>query len=82
MSLPPYEIFLLYFKALERRQEERNFQAWLHTLPIMALSGEVREYTPQTNQRTEDRRMTEEDKDRILNRAIDISNRFKEMRGD
>ncbi|EOW9530545.1 MULTISPECIES: hypothetical protein [Bacillus cereus group] len=64
--------------------EERRFQTWLHHIPIMALNGKMIPYEEafSISSQKQQRRMTEEDKDRILKRAADISNRFKEMRGD
>ncbi|MGU3370160.1 hypothetical protein [Bacillus mycoides] len=90
MSLPLNQVFGLYFKSLERQQEERSFQAWLASLPIMALSGNVTAYDNkshlQNNSGAEEtkksNRMTEEEKDRILAKAMNLSNKHKEMRGE
>lgn len=64
--------------------EERRFQTWLHHIPVIAFSGKIIPYEEafSTSQQKQNSRMTEEEKDRVLKRAADISNRFKEMRGE
>ncbi|MEN3133281.1 hypothetical protein ABDI49_21915 [Bacillus cereus] len=50
----------------------------------MAFSGKIIPYEEafSTSEQKQKSRMTEGDKERILKRAADISNRFKEMRGE
>ncbi|WP_229174759.1 hypothetical protein [Bacillus cereus] len=64
--------------------EERRFQTWLHHIPVMAFSGKIIPYEEafSANNQKQNSRMTEEEKDNILKRAAELSNRFKEMRGE
>ncbi|MDP7981038.1 hypothetical protein [Bacillus multifaciens] len=64
--------------------EERRFQTWLHHIPLMALNGNIIPYEQafSTSDQKQHSRMTEEDKERILEKAANISKRYKEMRGD
>ncbi len=83
-SLSIHEVFSLYYKAKNKQMEERRFQTWLHHIPVMAFSGKIIPYEEafSTSEQKQKSRMTEGDKERILKRAADISNRFKEMRGE
>ncbi|MED2753719.1 hypothetical protein P4278_31055 [Bacillus thuringiensis] len=83
-SLSIHEVFSLYYKAKNQQVEERRFKTWLHHIPVMAFSGKIIPYEEafSASQQKQNSRMTEGEKDRILKRAADISNRFKEMRGE